>query len=570
MRNVLVWAFAAVLLAPGVSGAAVERPEAFRDSCGATDSVFAPWRDAVLERRSQWLAKAEASRPKLHRRAVAPVRLVKPVADAKAFQGWSVAEDGAVGAALNRPLAPGDVFIFDFGEHLVGYLSVRLMDFGRAMDAPVRLMFSFAEVPSELAEGSEGTKPSVSTAWYQQEIVTFDDVPSMNNLPRRYAFRYVKVKVVGCSPHRRFGLGAVSATAVTSADESKFRAWTAPSAEAAAIDRIACRTLRDCMQTVFEDGPKRDRRLWLGDLRLEALANYETYRNFDVVKRSLYLLAGTCGESGLVNSDAFERPVPRSGACRILDYTALFAATVLEYLEASGDVETAQDLWPLCALQLYFVLGPVGGDGVFRDNGKWWCFIDWQAALDRQTAEQGALIYGLKATQRLAEKLGRAREVPFLPDAIDRMVRGARAALWDDVRGCFVCEKDGQVSFLGQAWMVLAGVAEGETARRCLRAVLADASAVRPVTPYANHYFTEALYVAGLRREAEAHLFGYWGRMVDFGADTFWEVFVPEDHRAGPYGTHLMHSYCHAWSCAPAYFLRNAKFKSLTHAKTRR
>ena len=48
------------------------------------------------------------------------------------------------------------------------------------------------------------------------------------------------------------------------------------------------------MQTVFEDEPKRDRRLWLGDLRLEALANYETYRNFDIVKRSLYLLAGTC------------------------------------------------------------------------------------------------------------------------------------------------------------------------------------------------------------------------------------------------------------------------------------
>lgn len=29
----------------------------------------------------------------------------------------------------------------------------------------------------------------------------------------------------------------------------------------------------DCMQSVFEDGPKRDRRLWLGDLRLQALAS---------------------------------------------------------------------------------------------------------------------------------------------------------------------------------------------------------------------------------------------------------------------------------------------------------
>lgn len=43
------------------------------------------------------------------------------------------------------------------------------------------------------------------------------------------------------------------------------------------LDRVSLRTLQNCMQTVFEDGPKRDRRLWLGDLRLQALANYETY-----------------------------------------------------------------------------------------------------------------------------------------------------------------------------------------------------------------------------------------------------------------------------------------------------
>ncbi|MBA0900693.1 sugar hydrolase, partial [Escherichia coli] len=37
-----------------------------------------------------------------------------------------------------------------------------------------------------------------------------------------------------------------------------------------AIDDVAVRTLKNCMQEVFEDGPKRDRRLWLGDLRLQA------------------------------------------------------------------------------------------------------------------------------------------------------------------------------------------------------------------------------------------------------------------------------------------------------------
>ncbi|WP_390580761.1 hypothetical protein [Paenibacillus illinoisensis] len=46
--------------------------------------------------------------------------------------------------------------------------------------------------------------------------------------------------------------------------------------EMANIDRVAVQT-RDCMQSVFEDCPKRDRRLWIGDLRLQALVNYETF-----------------------------------------------------------------------------------------------------------------------------------------------------------------------------------------------------------------------------------------------------------------------------------------------------
>ena len=33
------------------------------------------------------------------------------------------------------------------------------------------------------------------------------------------------------------------------------------------LDRVSLRTLHNCMQSVFEDGPKRDRRLWLGRLK---------------------------------------------------------------------------------------------------------------------------------------------------------------------------------------------------------------------------------------------------------------------------------------------------------------
>ena len=58
-----------------------------------------------------------------------------------------------------------------------------------------------------------------------------------------------------------------------------------------AIDDVAVRTLKNCMQEVFEDGPKRDRRLWLGDLRLQAQVNDVTFGHHDLVRRCLYLLS---------------------------------------------------------------------------------------------------------------------------------------------------------------------------------------------------------------------------------------------------------------------------------------
>ena len=49
------------------------------------------------------------------------------------------------------------------------------------------------------------------------------------------------------------------------------------------IYEVSVKTLAECMQDVFEDGPKRDRRLWIGDLRLQALANYVTFDNVELV-----------------------------------------------------------------------------------------------------------------------------------------------------------------------------------------------------------------------------------------------------------------------------------------------
>jgi len=521
-----------------------------------TIQVFAQQLELIEARRCSWLEKADAAVPELFSTVKNPVVVIEVQKDMSSFQGWKAVRTVAVDSVCNCPLLPGDSFILDFGEHLTGYFTFSPRRFDIPVDAPVRLSFVFGETLSEVAEQLDPYSGTLSRSWLQDETVNIDDVPQTIRMPRRYAFRYVKVTVAAASRYGQFGFSGFQTEAVTCADERKLMPFTARNAEEKALDIVSLRTLRDCMQTVFEDGPKRDRRLWLGDLRLQALANYATYRNYDLVKRSLYVLAGTSTDKGLVSTCSFERPELVRGGNSILDYTALFAPTVLEYLEASGDRETAEDLWPLVLKQLEFTLEPVNEEGLFIPPKDWWLFIDWHSTLDKQAPEQAIVLLGLKATLQLAEKIGKNEEVAFIPATIARMETAAQKNLWDEKLGLFISGPDRQVSWASQAWMVLSGIPTPEQSRRAMINVMKDSAAVKPVTPYTYHYMVEALLKAGLRDEAIKLMSEYWGGMIRKGADTFWEVYIPDDDYASPYNSHVMNSYCHAWSCTPTYLLR--------------
>jgi alpha-L-rhamnosidase len=91
-------------------------------------------------------------------------------------------------------------------------------------------------------------------------------------MPRRHAFRYVKVEVISTS--LRFGVRINNplAHAVTSApaDDPPQLSFTKGGQDLSdeektvlrKIDTVSLLTLRNCMQTVYEDGPRRDMRLW--------------------------------------------------------------------------------------------------------------------------------------------------------------------------------------------------------------------------------------------------------------------------------------------------------------------
>ncbi|MCB0269042.1 MAG: sugar hydrolase [Calditrichaeota bacterium] len=509
------------------------------------------------EQQKQWLAIAESLKPALFREIKYPKFVVEPVADADAFQNWQMKNVQPVADLLKLSFAEGDHFVLDFGEHIVGYLQSSLSLDGAAMGGPLRLKLTFCEVPSEIAEPFDPYSGSLSRAWLQDEIITVDELPQTVRLSRRFAFRFLKIEVLACSFDYRFRFGDFRCETVTSAppDIETYCDERIPES-LREIDRVALRTLRNCFQTVPEDGPKRDRRLWLADSPLMAQVMYQTFQNYDIYKRVLHLFAGLAHDDGRIPACVYEQPQPHISTEFISDFAIMYGAYLLDYAENSNDWETAERLWPVAKKQLDVALAYLDENGLFHDHGKYWVFIDWQPELDKQAAMQGLFIHAFKQIMALATVISRENEVAKLPEIIEKMTAAAMQLRSEDAPYFFLSGDSRQLSWASQIWMILAEVVDAPTGAKLLRETIKSPDAVKPATPFIYHYTAEAMFKCGLQTEAISLIQSYWGKMVELGASTFWEIFDPEDHWKSPYGSHHVNSYCHSWSCTPAYLIR--------------
>jgi alpha-L-rhamnosidase len=503
------------------------------------------------------VSQAERLIPKLYESLQYPQDIVEVESDQKAYQGWAVRKAASAAALPDMSFGKDESVILDFGDHQVGYITLHVKHVGSPPDAPLGLKLIFGEMPCEVAEPFDSYEGWLSKSWLQEETVYIDVLPAVIRLPRRYSFRYVKLWVLDTSRKFKVAFTEVQLSAVTSADV------TVPSAlpdslpdDLKALDRIGMKTLQDCMQTVFEDGPKRDRRLWIGDLRLQALANYYTFRNDDLVKRCLYLFGGMLLEKGEVGACVYERPYPHVDDIYLYDYSLFFVATLYDYYQASNDRETLLDLWPVAREQVRIALERVDEQGLVRDDPSWWCFIDWHADLNKQASAQAVLAYCLRRALVLARDLAQDQLALSYEETIEALSSAAKSQLWDQERGLFVSGTDKQVSWASQIWMVLAGIPAKEQGEEILERLFVEPDAVPLTTPYAYHHLIEALVEVGNTKKAVEQLRYYWGGMYREGADCFWELYNPEDKTFSPYGSNLINSYCHAWSCTPSYFIR--------------
>ena len=501
-----------------------------------------------------FVAKAEACAPKLLETVVRPVSIVDIVKTENVYPDVNKKDD--IKNLSSYHLAKGDKICLDFGDHQVGYVTLKLNSVGSPQDAPAFFRLKFAEIAKEITEDSKDYDGWISRGWIQEEFIHVDVLPAELKLPRRYAFRYMEIEAIDTSLKWQLVVEDVSCTSVSAVRIEDVEPVKSDDEMIRRLDRVSLRTLQNCMQSVFEDGPKRDRRLWLGDLRLQALANYETFHNMDLVKRCLYLFAAQTKDNGQVSACLFTEPKFIVDDTFLLDYSMFFGATLYDYYEASGDKETLKDLSTCAYRQMEIAEEWFDEKNLLKNGEGFWGFIDWTDGLNKQSAMQGVYIYCAGKVQKIAEALGDTEKAAYFAKEAKEKTEAAKKYLLDPDKGLFVSGEEKQINYASQVWMILAGAVSAEEGAEILDKVIALNPEKGMVSPYMNHHFVEALLKCGKKEQAMDYMKYYWGGMLSHGADTFWELYNPENPAESPYGGSMVNSYCHAWSCTPTYLLR--------------
>lgn len=477
---------------------------------------------------------------------IRPVSLVQVKEDKAAFQNCKIVKRSEVTFPL---ILEKDEVILDFGDHYTGYLHIALDGASehRIPDSPTNLLFSFAEMPIELVRPLEDNPKALSVGWAQVDFKTIAFMPYAGNLERRYSFRYLKLKRTD-SVRFAVKITDLYIDAVSAVRMEDVRPCHAEDALLREIDHMCVKTLKECEQEVYEDGPKRDRRLWVGDLRLQALVDYKTFANLALTERCISLFAGHLNQKGLVAPCVFPNTKPYVDQWLYLDYSLCFVLCLNDYLKHTGKRELPEKFYDIAARQIAYA------DSVFhRETGdiQESFFID-HGKYDRSTAALGYFAYTLHSMIELSEKLGKPNEAYH---ELLQTVTGKLLERQDKTTGLFL-DNNKQISWQSQIWAVLSGALTQDAAQRLMEQTEKVNPEIRISSPFMMHYYLEALFCCGKAEAAFSQIKSYWGAMKKAGFDCCPECFDPENEWLTPYGNPSLNSACHAWSCTPSYWIR--------------
>ncbi|MBN1807869.1 MAG: alpha-L-rhamnosidase N-terminal domain-containing protein [Planctomycetes bacterium] len=362
------------------------------------------------------------------------------------------------------------------------------------------------------------------------------------------AFRYAGIAITGSPTPVKVD--------VLEAEEEFFDLGKAPAVREnkALRDMVstAGNTLRASSRDYFIDCPGREQALWLGDVRIEALAAYNGFGESSLARHSINLFSMMQRRDGAIPAVG-----PLSGDAFLPDYHVQWPTIVHDYLMHTDDIEAvAQWRVPLSKAVAWMERELDGRSLIPRaERAEWWCFLDWAPYLPREGYSGILNLFayeGFLSASRVARALGEEGTASRWLNHAESMRLAIYDNLFDREEGLFMdaAGAAGRNSHSQQvnALAVTSGLVDGKDAVKLIGRLLKKDS--KPIgTPYFAWHYLEALLKTGHAAEGMNYMDRYWGEMTRRGATCYWEMFDPESPSSqSPYALPGgFPSRCHGW-----------------------
>lgn len=301
-------------------------------------------------------------------------------------QGAAPREEGV--EILETKRFTGPELMLDFQGETVGFFRMKVKS-----EQPVSFRLFYGETLDEACW--EPSRDMGQNRMLHEEYRIFGGTQEFESR-MRVAFRYVRVMFFDC-PGRVSVSGFSARTTLYPVarrgyfacdDEEMTKLWEAGE-----------RTVHFCMQEYYLDAPKRDRFLWTGDARLEALVNYYTFGDSALFEFCWQELAKVQRPDGGIPSSLGE-------GCSVLwDYVAWYVIALYDSLLYTGNRDFCLKYRDSMDRAVAFLTARAGEDGLIdvppNPLGESW-MVELNAATGQDPYLNRLYLKCLKAAEEMA------------------------------------------------------------------------------------------------------------------------------------------------------------------------
>jgi len=558
--DVRAWRFSNADRAEGVITVSDQIGFSFEYDAAAKPATWRPIAPADHKRRAEDMT--------LRRRPVTPAAVMQPIKSkiiaTGVLDGSSAQEDFATGmdattmtpSEIGSPVDPrhfasGFYYLIDLGREEAGLLELELdTDSGVIVDIGHAEHYENGRIRTRLDERG-----------FAGRYRTRDGLQTYCRWQRRMAGRYLQLHVRGVRTHFSLRRATVRPVIREVKERQPPKALNERRRE---IWRTAVRTLMLSMHEHYEDCPWREQALYSNDSRNQIIFGRYAFENDSAFAAlSLELMSKGFREDGWQ-----ELTMPAKSFTTIPSFAFSWVLAVDDFLRLYGDVVFVHKMFPTVKTFLERRLSELDGGLLPSPRGKrYWQFYDWSDGLAcwDPRLEPGDtrfdsplnlyMLMSLEAGARIADASGDKdtaakwrKIVPSLRSEIIHRFWNAEAGRLDTYRGD-KCVRDGHE--LVQALGLLADAIPDES-RKAVAAKLSAPSDWVETTLSQSLFKYMALCRAGHSESALSSIDAVWGKMLDQGATSFWEM------KEGWQIFHDAGSLCHGWSAVPILFYATA------------